>query len=73
VGCDASGGRVVVHLAPNTPLDGIPLAQFVARTRGYQLTPEGKLICRFEPESGVDAIDRVRSVLSELFPMRKTH
>jgi hypothetical protein len=44
----------------------------VSRTRGYQLTPDGRLICRFDPEPGKTAVDRARSVLQALSPLHKT-
>jgi transcription-repair coupling factor (superfamily II helicase) len=71
VGCDGSAQRVTLHFSHDAPLDPAGLLGLVARTRGYQLTPEGKLICRFD-QAGPDAIERVGDVLSALLPLRKT-
>ena len=72
LGCDASASRVTLHFAADTPLDGAKLAALVAKTRGYQLTPEGKLIARFEPQAGRDAIDHVSAVLRAVAPLRSS-
>jgi transcription-repair coupling factor (superfamily II helicase) len=71
VGCDASAQRVTLHFSHDAPIDPAGLTALVARTRGYQLTPEGKLICRFD-QAGPDAIERAGDVLSALLPLRKT-
>jgi hypothetical protein len=70
LGCDASATRVTLHFSTDAPLDRAQLAALVAQSRVYQLTPEGKLICRFEATGGVNAIERARSVLQALLPLR---
>ena len=72
LGCEASAQRVTLHLRDDTPLDIAKLTALVSRTRGFQLTPDGKLICRFELEPGKGAIERARSVLQALSPVHKT-
>jgi len=47
----------------------VQLAALVAKSRSYQLTPEGKLISRHDPAPGLNGIDRVRSLLQTLRPM----
>jgi hypothetical protein len=63
---------VTLNFRKDAPLETAALAQLVARTRGYQLTPDGKLICRFDPVKGQDGIERAREVLRALLPLRKT-
>jgi transcription-repair coupling factor (superfamily II helicase) len=70
LGCDASSQRVTLHFSNDAPLDRGKLAAMVAHSRGYQLTPEGKLICKFEPASSASTIERVRSLLQSLLPLR---
>jgi transcription-repair coupling factor (superfamily II helicase) len=72
LGCDANTQRVTLNFRKDAPLQTAELAQLVARTRGFQLTPDGKLICRFEPVKGLDGIERAREVLRALLPLRKT-
>jgi transcription-repair coupling factor (superfamily II helicase) len=72
LGCDASATRVTLHFSHDAPLDSQQLIALVSRTRGYQLTPDGRLICRFDPEPGKTAVDRARSVLQALSPLHKT-
>jgi len=70
VGCDASATRVTLHFAADAPIDGAKLAALVSKTRGYQLTPEGKLIARFDPQAGRDAIDHADEVLRAMTAVR---
>jgi transcription-repair coupling factor (superfamily II helicase) len=70
LGCDASTSRVTLHFAADTPVDVAELAALVAKTRGFQLTPAGKLIARFEPQAGRDAIDHVREVQRQVDALR---
>jgi transcription-repair coupling factor (superfamily II helicase) len=70
LGCDASTSRVTLHFAADTPVDVAELAALVAKTRGFQLTPDGKLIARFEPQAGRDAIDHVREVQRQVDALR---
>jgi transcription-repair coupling factor (superfamily II helicase) len=72
LGCDANAQRVTLNFRKDAPLQTAELVQLVARTRGFQLTPDGKLICRFEPVKGQDGIERAREVLRALLPLRKT-
>jgi transcription-repair coupling factor (superfamily II helicase) len=70
LGCDASAQRVTLHFSSDAPLDRVKLAALVAHARSYQLTPEGKLISRYEPAPGANGIDRVRTLLQTLRPMQ---
>jgi transcription-repair coupling factor (superfamily II helicase) len=72
LGCDASAARVTLLFRHDAPLDPVALVQLVARTRGYQLTPDGRLVCRFEAGPGKDGVDRTTEVLAALLPLRKT-
>jgi transcription-repair coupling factor (superfamily II helicase) len=68
LGCEATAARVTLHFKDDTPLDGAALAKLVAAHKGYQLTPDMRLLVRFAPnEPGShDAVDRVRKVLTTL-------
>jgi transcription-repair coupling factor (superfamily II helicase) len=72
LGCDASAQRVTLNFQGDTPLDGAEVVKLVGRSRGYQLTKEGRLMCRFDPSPGLDGVERTREVLRELLPLRKT-
>jgi transcription-repair coupling factor (superfamily II helicase) len=71
LGCDGTAQRVTLHFSHDAPIDPAELAKLVGKTRGYQLTPDGKLICRFDAPGGGSAIDRVREVVSLLMPLRE--
>ncbi len=70
--CDAGAQRVTLCFRDDAPLETAALARLVAQRRGYQLTPDGRLSCRFEPEPGADGASRTRELLGELLPLRKT-
>jgi hypothetical protein len=64
---------VTLHFSHDAPLDPAALAKLVAAMRGWQLTPDGKLICRFDARPGAagSAIERVREVLAAVMPLRR--
>ena len=71
LGCEATGARVALHFKDDTPLDAAALASVVAKNRGYQLTPDMKLIARFEKKPGdgdmnAGGIERAAAVLAEI-------
>jgi transcription-repair coupling factor (superfamily II helicase) len=69
LGCEATGSRVAMHFKDDTPLDAAVLARVVAKNRGYTLTPDMKLIARFDKQAGegqVDGIARATAVLDQL-------
>jgi transcription-repair coupling factor (superfamily II helicase) len=72
LGCEANAQRVALNFRNDAPLDAAELVKLVARSRGYQLSPDGKLVCRFDATPGKDGIERVREVLRALLPLRKT-
>ncbi|MCZ6805779.1 MAG: transcription-repair coupling factor, partial [Deltaproteobacteria bacterium] len=70
-GCEAETGRVTLHLREDTHLDPAKLMPLVA-TPGteWSLSPDMKLTRRYRDDEPVDAVDRVRSLLRELQPLR---
>jgi len=71
LGCEANPGRVTLHLREDTPLDPTKLMPLVATPgAGWSLSPDMKLTRRYRDEESGDAVDRVRSLLRELEPMR---
>ena len=66
LGCDANSDRITLHFSADAPVDPAKLAAFVQKAKGYQLTPEGKLIWRPPAGTGSDPVDRVRTVLHTL-------
>jgi len=71
LGCEATGTRVALHFKDDTPLDAAVLASVVGKNKGWQLTPDMKLIARFEKKPGegdlsAGGIDRATSVLEEI-------
>ncbi len=74
LGCDATAQRVTLHFSNDAPLDPAGLMALVARHKGWQLTPDRKLICRFDPRPGekADAVERVRQILHALQGVRRT-
>jgi transcription-repair coupling factor (superfamily II helicase) len=71
LGCEADPRRVTLHLMEDTPLDPTKLMPLVATPgAGWSLSPDMKLTRRYRDEESGDAVDRVRSLLRELEPMR---
>jgi transcription-repair coupling factor (superfamily II helicase) len=66
LGCEASAGRVTLHLRSDCPLPPTALVSLVSRDKRYQLTPDLRLTRRFNVDESGDAIERVRVVLGEL-------
>jgi transcription-repair coupling factor (superfamily II helicase) len=73
LGCEADSGRVTLHLREDTPLDPAKLMPLVATPgAGWSLSPDMKLTRRYREDEPLDAVDRVRSLLQELQPLRVT-
>jgi len=73
LGCEADRRRVTLHLREDTPLDPAKLMPLVAMPgAGWSLSPDMKLTRRYRDEESGDAVDRVRSLIVELEPMRST-
>lgn len=73
LGCEADRRRVTLHLREDTPLDPAKLMPLVATPgAGWSLSPDMKLTRRYREEESGDAVDRVRSLIVELEPMRST-
>jgi len=71
LGCEAELKRVTLHLREDTPLDPAGLMPLVATPgAGWGLSPDMKLTRRYRDEESGDAVDRVRSLLRELEPLR---
>jgi len=71
LGCEAEVKRVTLHLREDTPLDPASLMPLVATPgAGWGLSPDMKLTRRYRDEESGDAVDRVRSLLRELEPLR---
>ena len=71
LGLEADRQRVTLHLREDTPLDPAKLMPLVADPEaGWSLSPDMKLTRRYRDEGPGDAVDRVRSLLKELAPMR---
>ena len=71
LGCEADAKRVTLHLREDTPLDPGKLMPLVATAGGrWSLSPDMKLTRRYRDEDSGDAVDRVRSLLRELGPLR---
>ncbi len=71
LGCEADSSRVTLHLREDTPLDPAKLMPLVATPgAGWSLSPDMKLTRRYREEEPLDAVDRVRSLLQELEPLR---
>jgi len=74
LGAEASRSRVTLHLREDTPLDPAKVMEVVGRPRSpYRLTPEMKLIRRFDPadDGSGDPVDRLRKTLADIEPLRK--
>ncbi len=73
LGCEADRRRVTLHLREDTPIDPSRLMPLVATPgAGWSLSPDMKLTRRYREEDAGDAVDRVRSLVVELEPMRST-
>jgi transcription-repair coupling factor (superfamily II helicase) len=71
LGCEAEPRRVTLHLREDTPLEPAQLMPLVATPgAGWSLSPDMKLTRRYRDEESGDAVDRVRSLLAELEPLR---
>ena len=71
LGCEADRRRVTLHLREDTPLEPAKLMPLVAVPgAGWSLSPDMKLTRRYRDEDSGDAVDRVRSLLRELQPLR---
>ncbi len=71
LGCEADRRRVTLHLREDTPLDPAKLMPLVATPgAGWSLSPDMKLTRRYRDEESGDAVDRIRSLIVELEPMR---
>jgi transcription-repair coupling factor (superfamily II helicase) len=71
LGCEADAKRVTLHLREDTPLDPAKLMPLVSTPGGgWSLSPDMKLTRRHRDEETGDAVDRVRSLLVELGPLR---
>jgi transcription-repair coupling factor (superfamily II helicase) len=71
LGCEGELKRVTLHLREDTPLDPAKLMPLVATPgAGWSLSPDMKLTRRYRDDESGDAVDRVRSLLRELEPMR---
>jgi transcription-repair coupling factor (superfamily II helicase) len=71
LGCEAELKRVTLHLREDTTLDPARLMPLVATPgAGWALSPDMKLTRRYRDEESGDAVDRVRSLLRELEPLR---
>jgi transcription-repair coupling factor (superfamily II helicase) len=70
LGCEATPERVTLHLRDDTPLDPAKVMARVARDRQLQLSADRRLIRRDPAAEGVDALERVRSLLVELEGLR---
>jgi transcription-repair coupling factor (superfamily II helicase) len=73
LGCEADSKRVTLHLREDTPLDPNKLMPLVSTAGGgWSLSPDMKLTRRYREDESGDAVDRIRSLLRELGPMRAT-
>jgi len=71
LGCEAELRRVTLHLREDTTLDPAKLMPLVAAPgAGWSLSPDMKLTRRYRDEEAGDPVDRVRSLLRELEPLR---
>ncbi len=71
LGCEAELKRVTLHLREDTPLDPAKVMPLVAMPgAGWGLSPDMKLTRRYRDEESGDAVDRVRSLLREIEPLR---
>ena len=72
LGCEASPRRVGFHLREDTPLDPAKVMRLVAQPRSpWKLTPDMKLVRRFDPDDPGDSLDRVEEMISEARNLRK--
>ena len=72
LGCEASPRRVAFHLREDTPLDPAKVMRLVAQPRSpWKLTPDMKLVHRFDPDAPGDSLDRVEEMLAAARDLRK--
>ncbi|MBX3251253.1 MAG: transcription-repair coupling factor [Myxococcales bacterium] len=72
LGCEATSGRVTLHLREDTPLDPRKLIPLVGTPRSpWKLSPDMKLTRRFDADEPGDAVDRVRALFTMLRPLQK--
>ena len=72
LGCEASRGRVALHLREDTPLDPAKVMRLVQRRgSGWKLSPNMLLTRRFDPDAPGDSLDRIEDVLAELEELRR--
>ncbi len=70
VGCEARSDRVVLHLRRDTPLDPHRMMELVAPAASpWGVTPDLRIVRRFEPDPSCDAIDRAAETLAALRPL----
>jgi transcription-repair coupling factor (superfamily II helicase) len=71
LGCEADGARVTLHLREDTPIDPGKLMPLVGSPEaGWSLSPDRKLTRRYSETETHDAVDRVRTLIRELEPLR---
>ncbi|MEM6959145.1 MAG: DEAD/DEAH box helicase, partial [Myxococcota bacterium] len=72
VGCEATSGRVTLHLRQDTPLDPSKIIALVSELGSpWRLSQDMKLSRRFDADAPGDAIDRVRELFRMLRPLQK--
>jgi len=72
LGCEASPSRVAFHLREDTPLDPAKVMRLVGQRRSpWKLTPDMKLVLRFDPDRPGDSIDRIEEMIEEVQPLRR--
>ena len=73
VGCEAREDRVVLHLRRDTPLDPGRVMELVAHAGSpWRVTPDLRIVRRFERDPALDAIDRAAQTIAELRPLCRT-
>jgi transcription-repair coupling factor (superfamily II helicase) len=69
-GCEATRGRVTLHLADDAPIDVARLVVMVTQSRGrLKLTPDRKLTAKFDDNAEGDSLERIDAFLRELSPL----
>jgi transcription-repair coupling factor (superfamily II helicase) len=72
LGCEASARRVALHLREDTPLDPAKVMGLVARRASpWKLSPDMKLVRRFDVDEPGDSIAHVEAMLDECRDLRK--
>ncbi len=72
LGCEAAHSRVTLHFREDTPLDPSRLAELVASGRGFQLTPDMRMVRRFDRDTEGDAVDRAEQVIQAVLPLHRS-